>query len=210
MREGLALLLERGGFEVAGMASDADELLERALELRPDLVVADVRMPPTHTDDGLRAALKIRKADPQIAILVLSHYVQPRYASELLESGAHGVGYLLKERVAHVETFCADARRVCEGGSAFDPEIVSAMLARRRAQDPLERLTPRQREVLAMMAEGRSNAAIARRLTVTEKAVVKHVSHIYSELGLGEHDDDHRRVLAVIHYLVSDTYLREQ
>jgi DNA-binding NarL/FixJ family response regulator len=204
MREGLALLLGRGGFQVLDTATDADELVDRALAHRPDLVVVDIRMPPSHTDDGLRAARRIRASAPQIAILVLSQYVQPRYAAELLEDGACGIGYLLKERVARVETFCADARRVCAGGSALDPEVVSAMLARKRGWEEIERLTPRQLEVLAMMAEGRSNAAIARALTVTEKAVVKHVSHIYSQLGIGEHDDDHRRVLAVVRYLIAE------
>ena len=202
MREGLSLLLGRHGFEVLAAVADADELADGALELQPDLVITDIRMPPTHTDDGLRAAHEIRAKAPEVAILVLSHYVQPRYVAELLEGGARGIGYLLKERVARVETFCADARRVCAGGSVLDPDVVSALLAGRRGEDLFEHLTPRQLEVLAMMAEGRSNAAIARALTITEKAVVKHVSHIYSQLGIGEHGDDHRRVLAVVRYLM--------
>jgi DNA-binding NarL/FixJ family response regulator len=203
MREGLSLLLERAGFEVVGVAADAQELEREALAHDPDLVVADIRMPPTNTDEGLRAALRIRTVRPRVAILVLSQYVQPRYASELLETGPGRVGYLLKQRVADVETFCADLRRICDGGSVLDPEVVSAMLAYPRQDDPISRLTPRQREVLALMAEGRSNAAIAQRLVLTEKAVVKHVSHIYDELGLEPSAEDHRRVLAVVSYLAA-------
>jgi DNA-binding NarL/FixJ family response regulator len=200
MREGLALLLERAGFDVAGVAADADALEREAGAHRPDLVVADIRMPPTNTDDGLRAALRIRDALPDTAILVLSQHVQQRYALELLQGRARGVGYLLKQRVADVDAFCADARRVAEGGSVLDPDVVAAMLARGR-RDRIDGLTPRQRAVLALMAEGRSNSAIAERLYLTEKAVVKHVSHIYDALDLAPRPEDHRRVLAVVRYL---------
>jgi DNA-binding NarL/FixJ family response regulator len=202
MREGLVLLLERGGFEVAAVASDADDLVRKARAHNPDVVVADVRMPPTQTDEGLRAALEIRAAKPDIAIVVLSQHVQRRYASELLRSGdgAGGVGYLLKQRVADSDAFCADVRRISAGGSVLDPEVVRAMLDG-PPRDPLARLTGRQREVLALMAEGRSNAGIAERLVLTERAVVKHVSHVYEELGIPPCADDHRRVLAVVRYL---------
>jgi DNA-binding NarL/FixJ family response regulator len=202
MREGMVLLLERGGFEVAGVAADAEELVRKARAHNPDVVVADVRMPPTQTDEGLRAALEIRAAKPDIAIVVLSQHVQRRYASELLQSGdgAGGVGYLLKQRVADGDAFCADVRRISAGGSVLDPEIVRAMLGG-PPRDPLARLTERQREVLALMAEGRSNAGIAERLFLTERAVIKHVSHVYAELGIPPCADDHRRVLAVVRYL---------
>jgi DNA-binding NarL/FixJ family response regulator len=203
MREGLALLLERDGFDVVARVDDADALVHAARVYKPDLVVADIRMPPDDTDDGLRAALEIRRSEPAIAILVLSHHVQQRYARELMDAGAERIGYLLKQRVADVETFCSDVRRICAGGVVLDPEVVASMLARARRDDPIERLTPRQREVLALMAEGRSNQAIAKRLILTEKAVVKHVSHIYDELGLPPCPDDHRRVLAVVRYLTS-------
>jgi DNA-binding NarL/FixJ family response regulator len=176
-----------------------------ARSYQPDLVVADIRMPPNNADDGLRAALEIRRTLPQIAILVLSHYVQQRYATELVNAGAERIGYLLKQRVADVETFCSDVRRICAGGVVLDPEVVASMLARVRRDDPIERLTPRQREVLALMAEGRSNQAIAKQLVLTEKAVVKHVSHVYGELDLPACPDDHRRVLAVVRYLTSES-----
>jgi DNA-binding NarL/FixJ family response regulator len=202
MREGMVLLLERGGFEVAGVAADAEDLVRKARAHNPDVVVADVRMPPTQTDEGLRAALEIRAARPNIAIVVLSQHVQRRYASELLQSGdgAGGVGYLLKQRVADSDAFCADVRRISAGGSVLDPEVVRAMLDA-PTRDPLARLTERQREVLALMAEGRSNAGIAERLFLTERAVIKHVSHVYAELGIPPCADDHRRVLAVVRYL---------
>jgi DNA-binding NarL/FixJ family response regulator len=205
MREGLALLLERDGFDVVARVDDADALVHAARSYQPDLVVADIRMPPNNADDGLRAALEIRRTLPQIAILVLSHYVQQRYATELVNAGAERIGYLLKQRVADVETFCSDVRRICAGGVVLDPEVVASMLARVRRDDPIERLTPRQREVLALMAEGRSNQAIAKQLVLTEKAVVKHVSHVYGELDLPACPDDHRRVLAVVRYLTSES-----
>jgi DNA-binding NarL/FixJ family response regulator len=205
MREGLVLLLERNGFEVAGAAGDGDDLVRKANAHEPDVVIADIRMPPTQTDEGLRAALRIRESKPQIAIVVLSQHVQREYASELLESGAGagGVGYLLKQRVADGDGFCSDVRRICAGASVLDPEVVAVMLGRARVDNPVDRLTPRQREVLALMAEGRSNAGIGERLFLTERAVIKHVSHIYDELGIAPCADDHRRVLAVVRYLGS-------
>jgi DNA-binding NarL/FixJ family response regulator len=203
MREGLVLLLERAGFEVVGVAADGEDLVRKAHAHEPDVVIADIRMPPSQTDEGLRAALQIRESKPQIAILVLSQHVQRQYATELLESGAGagGVGYLLKQRVADSASFCSDLRRICAGASILDPEVVAAMIGRARRDDPIERLTPRQREVLALMAEGRSNAGIAERLYVSEKAVIKHVTNIYDELGLKKGADDQRRVLAVTRYL---------
>ena len=205
MREGLALLLERDGFDVVARVGDADALVRTVHAYEPDLVVADIRMPPNNADDGLRAALEIRRSAPKIAILVLSHHVQQSYATELMNAGAERIGYLLKQRVADVETFCSDVRRICAGGVVLDPEVVAAMLARARRDDAIERLTLRQREVLALMAEGRSNQAIAKQLVLTEKAVVKHVSHVYDELDLPACPDDHRRVLAVVRYLTSES-----
>lgn len=201
MREGLALLLEKGGHEVVGRAGDADDLVRKAGAHRPDLVIADIRMPPTNTDDGLRAALRIRAKLDGVAVLVLSHHVQRNYATELLEGGADGIGYLLKQRIADVDSFRADVARVAAGGCVLDPEVVATMMQRRRRDDGLERLTARQLEVLALMAEGRSNAAIADRLTLSTKAVARHVSHVYDALGLGLAEADHRRVLAVVRYL---------
>jgi DNA-binding NarL/FixJ family response regulator len=202
MREGLVLLLERADIEVAGVAGDGEDLVRKAHAHKPDAVVADIRMPPTQTDEGLHAALAIRDALPKIAILVLSQHVQRQYAAELLESGAGagGVGYLLKQRIADTDAFCSDLRRICAGASVLDPEVVAAMLGRARRDDPVDRLTARQRDVLALMAEGRSNAGIAERLYLSEKAVIKHVSHIYDKLGLRPAADDHRRVLAVMRY----------
>ncbi len=204
MREGLALVLERAGFEVVALAADAETLVQLAGSVAPDLVVADIRMPPNQSDDGLQAALEIRRSRPGVAILVLSQHVQRRYAVELLGAGTERLGYLLKQRIANVETFCSDLQRICAGGVMLDPEVVSAMLEHVRDDDAVDRLTPRQREVLALMAEGRSNQAIAKRLWLTEKAVVKHVSHVYGELGLPQCPDDHRRVLAVLRYLTAE------
>ncbi len=165
-------------------------------------MIADIRMPPGHADDGLRAALEVRQRRPETAIMILSQYVHRRYALELLQDESAGVGYLLKQRVADGEAFSRDLRRVAEGGTVLDPEVIATMVARaRRDDDAIDQLTPRQAEVLALIAEGRSNAAIARRLVITEKAVVQHVSHIYNELGLTLSADDHRRVLAVARYL---------
>jgi DNA-binding NarL/FixJ family response regulator len=203
MREGLVLLLEQGGHEVVGRAEDAEDLIRKAGAHRPDLVLADIRMPPTNTDDGLRAVLRIRAEMAGIPVLVLSQHVQRRYATELLEAGADGVGYLLKQRVADVDAFRADLARVAGGGCVLDPEVVATMMQRPRRDDGLERLTARQLEVLALMAEGRSNQAIADALTVSTKAVARHVSHIYDALDLALAEDDHRRVLAVVRYLSS-------
>jgi DNA-binding NarL/FixJ family response regulator len=202
MLEGLVRILEDAGVEVAGVAEDEEDLLRKTRAHRPDLVVTDIRMPPTHTDEGLRAALTIRAELPEVAILVLSQHVQRQYATELLAGDAAGVGYLLKQRVADVESFTSDVRRVCEGGTVLDPEVVSALLGRGRPEaDPINRLTERQREVLGLMAEGKSNAAIAASLGISEKAVVKHASHVYDELELPPSPDEHRRVLAVVRYL---------
>jgi DNA-binding NarL/FixJ family response regulator len=202
LREGLVLLLQGAGFEVAGVAADAPALIELAARQQPDLVLTDIRMPPEHTEDGLRAAIAIRAARPETAVLVLSQYVHRHYACELLADRPAGVGYLLKQRVADVADFCRDVRSVAHGGTVLDPEVVSAMLSRARADsDALARLTTRQSAVIALLAEGRTNAGIARRLGISEKAVVQHVSRIYDILGLAVSDDDHRRVLAVIRYL---------
>ena len=201
LREGLVRLLEEAGLEVVGQAGDGEELLRKVRAHKPDVAVVDVRMPPTHTDEGLRAAREIRAELPEVSVLVLSQYVEVAYARELLAESAEGLGYLLKARVADVEALTDAVRRVGEGGSALDPEVVSQMLGRRRADDPLELLTPREREVLGLMAEGRSNAAIAAELVVTERAVEKHVTGIFAKLELGASGVDHRRVLAVLRFL---------
>jgi DNA-binding NarL/FixJ family response regulator len=202
LREGLVLLLTGAGIEVAAVASDAASLGAIAAQHAPALVITDIRMPPQRTDDGLRAALAIRRDRPQIAIMLLSQYVHRRYALELLGDGFGGVGYLLKQRVADGTSFCRDVRQVAAGRTVLDPEVVSVMMTRaRREYQAVDELTPRQTEVLALVAEGRSNAAIARRLVISEKAVVQHVSRIYEKLGLAPSPDDHRRVLAVAHYL---------
>jgi DNA-binding NarL/FixJ family response regulator len=201
LREGLVRLLEEAGMEVVGQAADAEELLRKVRAHKPDVAVVDVRMPPTHTDEGLRAAREIRAELPQVAILVLSQYVEVAYARELLAESAEGLGYLLKDRVADVAALTDAVRRVGAGGSALDPEVVSQMLGRRRHDDPLEQLTPREREVLGLMAEGRTNAAIAAELVVSERAVEKHVTGIFAKLELGASGEDHRRVLAVLRFL---------
>jgi DNA-binding NarL/FixJ family response regulator len=201
MRAGLALVLERAGCEIVADAADAEDVIRKTAAHRPDLLVVDIRMPPTLTDDGLRAALELRRRMPELPVLVLSQYVQRRYAVELLESGETGVGYLLKQRIADVERFVADTRRIVSGGTVLDRDVVAAMVERPRRGDPLGRLTERQREVLGFMAQGRSNAAIAEQLSISEKAVVRHCSNIYDELGLDNRPDDHRRVLAVVRYL---------
>ncbi len=200
-REGIALVLTRAGFEVVGVAGSREELVRKASAHRPDLVVADIRMPPTHTDDGLRAALELRARRPGLPVLLLSQYVQRRFAVALLESGEEGVGYLLKQRVADMDRFVADVRRVAGGGSVLDREVVAGMVRRPRRDQAVEQLTPRQREVLELMAQGRSNAAIADHLSIAEKSVVRHIGHIYEALGLDRSADDHRRVLAVVRYL---------
>ncbi len=201
MREGLALVLGRAGFETVAMAADGAELVRKALAHRPDLVIADIRMPPSHTDEGLRAAVALRTQRPGLPVLVLSQHVQRQHAVELLESGEEGVGYLLKQRIADIDRFVADLRRIVAGGLVLDREVVAAMVERHRPDDPVGRLTARQREVLELMAQGRSNALIAEQLGVTEKAVVRHTSHIYDELGIAQNADDHRRVLAVVQFL---------
>jgi DNA-binding NarL/FixJ family response regulator len=203
LRAGLTRILADADEEVVATVGDADELLGAVERHQPDLCLVDVRMPPTHTDDGLRAAIAIRNRWPQIGILVLSQYVEERYASELLATSGAGIGYLLKDRVADVADFIDAVRRVGHGGTALDPEVVAQLLARARRRDPLERLTPREREVLALMAEGRSNPAIARSLVVSDKAVEKHVGNILTKLDLPPDEDDHRRVLAVLQWVRS-------
>lgn len=202
LRQGLVLLLQDGGFDVVGTAGDAETLVRLAADTAPDLVLTDVRMPPGHAEDGLHAAIAIRAARPETAIMVLSQYVHRQYAHELLGSRPAGVGYLLKQRVADVAAFCRDIRTVAEGGTVLDPDVVAAMLSRARTGDGvLAGLTPRQTDVFALVAQGRTNTAIARELGVSTKAVVQHVSRIYDHLGLAPGDDDHRRVLAVLRYL---------
>lgn len=203
LREGVTRLLDEAGFDVVGAVGDAEQLLRAVATHQPDVVVADVRMPPTHSDEGLRAALVIRQRWPHIAVLVFSQYVEERYATDLLAGNTRGVGYLLKDRVADVEEFTEALRRVGGGGTALDPDVVSQILVRSRRQDPLARLTNREREVLALMAEGRSNAGIGAALTVSDGAVEKHVSSIFTKLDLPQAGNDHRRVLAVLHYLGS-------
>jgi DNA-binding NarL/FixJ family response regulator len=203
LREGLVRLLEDSGFEVAGQAGDAEDLLRKVGAHKPDVAVIDVRMPPSHTDEGLRAARKIRAEYPGTGVLVLSQYVEEAYALDLLSESTESTGYLLKDRVADVDTFTDAVRRVAGGGSALDPEVVALLLGRRRREDPLEGLTAREREVLGLMAEGRSNAAIAEALVVTERAVEKHVTSIFSKLDLAPTVVDHRRVLAVLAYMRS-------
>ena len=200
LREGLASLLERSGYEVVGQAGDGTRLLALAREAGPDLVVADIRMPPSHTTEGLDAARVIRRELPDTAILVLSAYAEVEHAMELLASG-HRVGYLLKSRIANVEEFLDAVARIVTGGAVVDPALVEELVTARRRDDPLEALSAREREVLALMAEGRSNAGIARRLWVTGGTVEKHISSILTKLNLHEGDDDHRRVLAVITFL---------
>src|ERR687883_766591 len=182
LREGLCRLLEEAGFEVVGQAGDAEDLMRKVSAHKPGVAIVDIRMPPTYTDDGLRAALEIRRTLPETGVLVLSQYVEEGYALDLLGESAERTGYLLKDRVADVERFVEAVRRVGEGGSALDPEVVSHMLGRRRRDDPLHELTPREREVLALMAEGFSNSAIAHRLVVTERAVEKHVTNVFAKL----------------------------
>jgi DNA-binding NarL/FixJ family response regulator len=203
LREGLARLLEDSGFEVAGQSGDGEDLIRKVGAHKPDVAVIDVRMPPTHTDEGLRAAQRIRAEYPGVGVLVLSQYVEESYALELLTESTERTGYLLKDRVADVDSFTDAVRRVAGGGSALDPEVVAMLLGRRRREDPLETITPREREVLGLMAEGRSNAAIAESMVVTERAVEKHVTSIFSKLGLSPAAEDHRRVLAVLTYLRS-------
>jgi DNA-binding NarL/FixJ family response regulator len=201
LREGIVRLLEESGFEVVGQAGDGEDLLRKVNAHKPDVAVVDVRMPPTHTDEGLRAAHRIRAEHPDTAVLVLSQYIEEAYALELLSDSSESVGYLLKDRVADVESFTDAVRRVAAGGSALDPEVVGLLLGRRRREDPLAVLSPREREVLGLMAEGRSNSAMAEALEVSERAVEKHVTAIFSKLDLPRVVADHRRVLAVLAFL---------
>ncbi|EST30510.1 LuxR family transcriptional regulator [Streptomycetaceae bacterium MP113-05] len=211
LREGLTRLLTDRGHEVVAGVGDAEALVGTIDELAaapgggglPDVVVVDVRMPPTHTDEGVRAAVRLRKAHPELGVLVLSQYVEEEYATELLAGSSHGVGYLLKDRVADVREFVDAVVRVARGGTALDPEVVAQLLGRSRKQDALAGLTPREREVLGLMAEGRTNSAVAAQLVVSHGAVEKHVSNIFMKLGLSQSDGDHRRVLAVLRYLKS-------
>jgi DNA-binding NarL/FixJ family response regulator len=204
LREGLVRLLTESGFEVVGQAGDGEELLTIVETQRPDIAIVDIRMPPSHTDEGLRAARELRVRYPTMGILVLSQYVRPSYAVELLQGGAEGIGYLLKDRVSDVGQLTDSVRRVAEGGSVLDPSVVAQLVGRpRHGQDPLEDLTDREREVLGLMAEGRSNKAIADRLFITEHTVEKHVQNIFLKLELPITTDDHRRVLAVLTFLNS-------
>jgi DNA-binding NarL/FixJ family response regulator len=198
---GLTKLLDSAGFDVVATAGDAGELLAALERARPDIVIADVRMPPTYTDEGIRAALAIRERWPGIAILVLSQYVEERYATDLLSANTSGVGYLLKDRVADVAEFLDALRRVAGGGTALDPEVVAQLLVRRRGRDPLADLTQRELDVLALMAEGWSNTEIAASLVITDSAVSKHITSIFAKLGLYPGDGGDRRVLAVLRYL---------
>jgi DNA-binding NarL/FixJ family response regulator len=201
VREGIVRVLEESGFEVVGTAGDGVDLVRKANAHHPDVVVTDIQMPPDGTDDGLRAALQIRAASPGVGVLVLSQFLEDEYALELVADGADGVGYLLKEKVGDLSLFVDAVRRVAGGGSALDPDVVARLVGRRREESALDELTPREREVMALMAEGLSNAGIAERLIVTVAAVERHVTSIFSKLGLRQSHEDHRRVLAVLKYL---------
>jgi DNA-binding NarL/FixJ family response regulator len=201
LRDGLTRMLSDHGHDIVGSVEDAVGLVHLVEAEDPDLVVLDVRMPPTHTDEGIRAALELRSRWPDLAVLVLSQYVEENYASELLSGDLGGVAYVLKDRVTDVGEFVDTVNRIAAGGTAIDPEVVSQLLARTRRQEPLAELTPREREVLGLMAEGRTNAAIAAQLVVTERAVEKHVKSIFQKLMLPPADTDHRRVLAVLRFL---------
>jgi DNA-binding NarL/FixJ family response regulator len=201
LREGIARLLSEAGFDVVGQAGDAEAFLRKALAHRPDVAVVDIQMPPGHGDDGLRAALELRERSPETGVLVLSQYYDDQYAADLIGDSAEGVGYLLKERVGDVDAFTDAVTRVAAGGSALDPEVVGRMLGRRRREGPLDELSPRERDVLAQLAEGKSNQGIAEELVVTSAAVEKHVTSIFHKLGLGPTPTGHRRVLAALTYL---------
>jgi DNA-binding NarL/FixJ family response regulator len=201
VREGILRVLNEGGFEVVGAAADAGALLRMAEAYRPDVVVADIQMPPEHGDDGLRAALAIRAARPGTGVLVLSQYLEDAYAIALVADGAQGVGYLLKEKVGDLRAFVDAVRRVADGGSVLDPDVVARLVGRKRKAGPLDDLTPRERQVLGLIAEGRSNGGIASELVVTVAAVERHVTSIFDKLGLRQAPDVHRRVLAVLKYL---------
>ena len=201
LRDGMTRLLRDNDIDVVAAADDGDGLVREVVARRPDLAVVDIRLPPTFHDEGLRAALEVRRRAPGTAVLVISQYVEPTYAEELLADRGGGIGYLLKDRVMHVADFLEAVRRVAAGGTALDPEVVAQLFSRRRQDGPLERLTPREREVLALMAEGRSNAGIAESLVLTVGAVEKHVQNILAKLDLAQSASDHRRVLAVLAYL---------
>jgi DNA-binding NarL/FixJ family response regulator len=201
LRQGIVRLLADAGFEVVAEAADAPDLLRKVAAHKPDVAIVDVQMPPDNTDDGLRAALQIRETQPDIGVLVLSQYAEERYAVDLIGASAEGVGYLLKDRVTDFSGFAEAVRRVGSGGTVLDPTVVSHMLGRRRRNDPLDALTPREREVLEYMAEGRSNKGIAEKLVVTPHAIEKHVTSIFSKLGVAGGAEDHRRVLAVLEFL---------
>ena len=201
VREGIVRVLQDGGFDVVGTTADARELVRMADVYHPDVVIADIQMPPDHADDGLRAALAIRAARPGAGVLVLSQFLEDRYAFDLVADGAQGVGYLLKEKVGDLRMFADAVRRVADGGSVLDPDVVARLVGRKRQAGPLEELTPRERQVLALIAEGRSNTGIAHELAVTVAAVERHVTSIFDKLGLHAAPDAHRRVLAVLTYL---------
>jgi DNA-binding NarL/FixJ family response regulator len=201
VREGIVRVLEDSGFEVVGVAGDAPDLLRKTNAHKPDVVITDIQMPPDRTDDGLRAAIQIRRSRPDTGVVVLSQFLEDRYALELVGDRADGVGYLLKDRVGDPTLFADSVRRVAAGGSALDPQVIQRMVGRRRDAGPLDELTPRERDVMALMAEGRSNSGIAAELTVTVAAVERHVTSIFDKLGLRQAPEDHRRVLAVLEYL---------
>jgi DNA-binding NarL/FixJ family response regulator len=201
LRDGLTRLLRDNGFEVVGAVRDGDALVHTVIAERPDIAIVDIRLPPSFRDEGVRAALELRERNPDTAVLVVSQYVEQTYATELLADGRGGVGYLLKDRIFDVDDFVDAVRRVAAGGTALDPEVVAQLFSRRRTEDPLVALTPREREVLALMAEGRSNTAIAESLVLTVGAVEKHIANIFTKLRLPPSETDHRRVLAVIAYM---------
>jgi DNA-binding NarL/FixJ family response regulator len=201
VREGIVRVLEEAGFEVVGVAGDADELVRKAGGHHPDVVLTDIQMPPDRTDDGLRAALRIRSAQPEVGVIVLSQFLEDRYALDLVGERAEGVGYLLKDRVGDLSLFVDAVQRVARGGSALDPAVVERMVGRRRARTPLDDLTSREREVMTLMAQGRSNQGIADELVVTTAAIERHVTSIFSKLDLRQVPEDHRRVLAVLEFL---------
>jgi DNA-binding NarL/FixJ family response regulator len=201
VREGIVHILHDGGFEVVSTAGDARELVRKVRTYRPDVVVTDIQMPPDHTDDGLRAALEIRATQPDVGVLILSQFLEDRYAFDLVAGGAQGVGYLLKEKVGDLRMFTDAVRRVASGGSALDPDVVARLIGRPRRHSPLDQLTKREREVLSLIAEGRSNAGVAEELVITVAAVERHVTSIFDKLGLRQSPEQHRRVVAVLTYL---------